>query len=86
MSLMGENDNDEIGSFKAMPIEPDEGNETDEDQLQRALAMSMKDENGCEEFLNSKESSSKTTGRPILVVGSVYCLVANMRRQIASRP
>ena len=44
------------------------------------------DENGCEEFFASKESSSNTAGRPILVVGSVYCLVANMGHQIASRP
>ena len=39
MSMVGENDNAEIGSFEATSIEPDEGNETDEELLQRALAM-----------------------------------------------
>ena len=83
---MSGNDSDEIGSFKATLIEPDEGSETDEERLQRALAMSMADKNGCEEFVASKELSPITASRPILVVGSVYCLVANMRRQITSCP
>ena len=84
--MMDGNYIDEIGSIKATSIKPDEGNETDEERLQRALAMSTMDENGCKEFVASKEYSSNTAGRPILVVGSVYCLVANMRGQIASRP
>ena len=86
MSMMNGNDNDGIGSFKATTFEPDVGNETDEERLQGAIAMSMMDGNGCEEFVASKERSSNTAGRPILIAGSVYCLVANMRRQIASRP
>ena len=86
MSMMDGHDSDDIGSVNDTSIEPDGGNETDEERLQRALAMSMTDENGCESFVASKESSSNTAGRPILVVSSVYCLVINMRRQIASRP
>ena len=86
MSMMDGNYIDEIGSIKATSIEPDGGNETDEERLQRALVMSTMDENGCEEFVASKDPSSNRAGRPILVVGSVYCLVANLRRQIASRP
>ena len=86
MSMIGENDNDEIGSVNGMPVEPDEGNEIDEERLQRALTMSMMDENGCEEYVTAKDPSSNTAGRLILVVSSVYCLVANMRCQIASRP
>ena len=54
MSMMDGNDNDDIGSFKATSIEPDEGNETDEERLERALAMSMMDEIGCEEIIASK--------------------------------
>ena len=53
---MDGNDNDEIGSFQATSIESDEGNETDEDRLQRALAMLMVDETGCEELVASKEN------------------------------
>ena len=41
MSMMGENDYDEIDSFKATSVEPGEVNETGEERLQRALAMSM---------------------------------------------
>ena len=48
--------------------------------------MSMMDENRCEKLVSAKESSSNLAGRQILVVGSVYCLVANMRRQIAGLP
>ena len=48
MSMMGENDNDEIDSFKARLIEPDEGIDANEERLQRALVMSMMDENDCE--------------------------------------
>ena len=33
MSIMGENDNDDIGSFKATSIEPVVGNETNEQRL-----------------------------------------------------
>ena len=55
MSMMGGNDNDEIGSFQDTSIEPDEGNETDEERLQRALDMSMTNENGCEGIVASKE-------------------------------
>ena len=44
---MGGNDSGEIGSFQAMPIEPDEGG-TDEEQLQRALDMSMMDDDNDE--------------------------------------
>ena len=36
---MDENDSDEIDPFKAASIEPDEGYETEEQRLQRALAM-----------------------------------------------
>ena len=39
MSIMDENDSDEIDPFKAASIEPDEGYETEEQRLQRALAM-----------------------------------------------
>ena len=45
MSVMDGNDNNEIGSFRAMPIEPDEGGETDEEQLQPTLDISMTDGN-----------------------------------------
>ena len=41
MSMMGENDKDEIGSFKATSVQSDEANETDQERLQRALSMSM---------------------------------------------
>ena len=44
---MDGNDSGEIGSFQAMPIEPDEGG-TDEEQLQRALDMSMMDDDNDE--------------------------------------
>ena len=74
------NDSDEIGSFQATSAKPDEGNETDEERLQRASVM---DENDCEGLVASEENISC---RPILVVGNVYYLVPNMRRQIASRP
>ena len=84
--MMGENDNDEVGFFKASLIELDESNETDEERLQRARAMPAMDENGCKESAASKEPSSNTAGRPILVVGRVNCLVGNMRFQIASHP
>ena len=47
--MMNGNTNDGIGSFQATPIEPDEGDET-EDRLQRALAMSMMDGNGNDEI------------------------------------
>ena len=56
MSMMDGNDNDEIGSSQDASIEPDEGNETDEERLQRALDMSMMNENGCEEMVTSKEN------------------------------
>ena len=56
MSMMDGNGNDEIGSFQATSIEPDEGNETDEERLQRALDMPMMNENGCEEMVASKEN------------------------------
>ena len=76
-------DNDEIGSFQATSAKPDEGNEAGEEWLPRAPAMSMMDENDCEELVASK---GNIFGRPILVVGDAYCLVANKRRQIATRP
>ena len=81
---LGENDNDETSSFKATSIEPDEGNETDEERLQRALVMSM-NENCCEEFAASKESSSNPAGRPILVsvVFIVWWLTCVARLQAA---
>ena len=41
---------DEIGSFQAAPVEPGESNETDEERLQRALAMSMMDGNDNDEL------------------------------------
>ena len=47
MSTIDENGNDEVGSFKATLIEPGGGNEMDEERLQRALAMSMMNENNC---------------------------------------
>ena len=53
---MDGNDSDEIGSFQDTSIEPDEGNETDEERPQRALDMSMMNENGCEEMVASKEN------------------------------
>ena len=53
---MDGNDNDEIGTFKDTSIEPDEGNETDEERLQRALDMSTMNENVCEEMVASKEN------------------------------
>ena len=53
---MDGNDNDEIGTFQDTSIEPDEGNETGEERLQRALDMSMMNENGCEEMVASKEN------------------------------
>ena len=83
MSMVDGNHNDSIGSFQAASVEPDEGNETDAERLQRTLVISVMSENDCEEFAASKENIS---GRIILVVSTVYCLVANMRRQIASRP
>ena len=45
-SMMDEND-DEIGCFQATSIE---GNETDEERLQRALAMSMVNRNDNDEI------------------------------------
>ena len=56
MSLMDENDSDEMDSFQATSIEPDEGNETDEQRLQRALAMSMMDANDYEDLFASKDN------------------------------
>ena len=53
---MDGNDNDEIGSFQDTSTEPDQGNETDEERLQRALDMSMMNENGCEEMVASREN------------------------------
>ena len=78
MSMMDENGSHEIGSSKATSIEPDEGNETDEERLQYKPAMPIINENVCEGSLASKDSSSNTADRPILAVGSVYCLVAYM--------
>ena len=43
--MVVESGNGEFGSFLATLIKPDEGSETDEERLQRALAMSMMDEN-----------------------------------------
>ena len=42
--------NGEFGSFQATSVKPDEGSETDEERLQRALAMSMMDENDSDEI------------------------------------
>ena len=56
MSMMDGNDNDEIGSFQATSLEPGESNETDGERLQRALDVSMMNENGCEEMVASKEN------------------------------
>ena len=39
--MMDGDDNGGIGSFQAASIDPNEGNETDEERLQRALDMSM---------------------------------------------
>ena len=55
MSMMDENDSDEIGSFKATPIEPDEDSEADEVRLRHAPAMSMMDENSSDRLVAPKE-------------------------------
>ena len=39
-----------------MSVELDEGNETDAERPQRALAMPMMDEDDCEELVASKEN------------------------------
>ena len=52
---MDEDDSDEIGSLQATSIEPDGGNETDEQGRQRALAMLM-DGNDCKESVASKDN------------------------------
>ena len=75
------NYNNESGAFQATSAEPDEGNETDEELLQRALAILIMDKNDCEELV----ATENIYGRPIMVAGSIYSLVADMRRQIASR-
>ena len=55
--MMGGNDNDEIGSFQDTSIELDEGNETDEERLQRALDMSMMDGNDNNEIGSFQDTS-----------------------------
>ena len=54
--MMDENDSDEMDSSQATSIEPGEGNKADEERLQRALAMSMMDENDYEDSIASKEN------------------------------
>ena len=63
MSTMDRNGNDEIVSFKATSIEPDEGNVTDEGRLQHRLAMSMMDEIVAKNWFLQKN---------LHLIGSVY--------------
>ena len=54
---MNGNDSDEICSFMATSIELDEGNETNQERLQRALAMSMMDGNDNDDIGSFKATS-----------------------------
>lgn len=56
MSMKGENGNDEVGYLETTSTETDEDTETNEERLQRALAMSMLDENYYEELVVWKEN------------------------------
>ena len=54
MSMEGGNGNDDISCFKTASIETDEDDETSEERLQRASALSMMNENDCKELVASK--------------------------------